>query len=124
MQRALQGRMIRPVNLGQRLVRASLAAAIAVAAARFEAAEPPFVDAADTTGLAFTHHNGAAGKFAIAEVMGAGVALLDYDNDDDLDVWLVRGRADRRGARGTVAAVPERPRRRRVGHAARCASPT
>jgi hypothetical protein len=79
------------VDLGQRLVSASLAAAVALAAARFEAAEPPFIDAADATGLTFTHHNGAAGKFAIAEVMGAGVALLDYDGDDDLDVWLVEG---------------------------------
>jgi hypothetical protein len=53
------------------------------------AASPPFLDAAKEAGLTFTHRNGATGQFAIAEVMGAGVALVDYDNDEDLDVWLV-----------------------------------
>ena len=27
------------------------------------------------------------------EIMGAGVALLDYDNDGDLDVYLIQGTA-------------------------------
>jgi enediyne biosynthesis protein E4 len=57
------------------------------------AAAPPFVDAAAETGLTFTHRNGAAGRFAIVEIMGAGVALVDYDNDGDLDVFLVQGGA-------------------------------
>src|SRR5688572_6243218 len=54
-------------------------------------AEPLFIEAAAKTGLAFTHVNGASGHYYIAEQMGPGVALFDYDNDGDLDVFLVQG---------------------------------
>jgi hypothetical protein len=50
-----------------------------------------FVESAASAGLNFTHVNGANGKYYIAEEMGAGVALFDYDNDGDLDVFLVQG---------------------------------
>ena len=43
------------------------------------------------TGLAFTHVSGATGQYYMAEQMGAGVALFDYDSDGDLDVFLVQG---------------------------------
>ena len=43
------------------------------------------------TGLAFTHVSGASGQYYMAEQMGAGVALFDYDSDGDLDVFLVQG---------------------------------
>ena len=49
-----------------------------------------FVESASTSGLTFTHVNGAAGRYYMPEVMGAGVALFDYDNDGDLDVFLVQ----------------------------------
>ncbi|HKB14037.1 MAG TPA: CRTAC1 family protein [Vicinamibacterales bacterium] len=52
---------------------------------------PVFVESAAATGLAFTHVNGATGSYYLPEVMGAGVALFDYDNDGDLDVFLVQG---------------------------------
>ncbi len=55
------------------------------------AAEPLFIEAAAETGLSFTHVNGASGQYYMAEVMGAGVALFDYDSDGDLDVFLVQG---------------------------------
>jgi hypothetical protein len=50
-----------------------------------------FVDRAADAGLNFTYFNGMSGEVYYAEHMGAGVALFDYDNDGDLDVFLVQG---------------------------------
>src|SRR6266536_2891011 len=50
-----------------------------------------FVDRAGETGLDFTHFNGMSGAQYYAEHMGPGVALFDYDNDGDLDVFIVQG---------------------------------
>jgi hypothetical protein len=52
---------------------------------------PWFRDVAEETGLQFTHMNGATGQFYMPEIMGSGCALLDYDGDGDLDVFLVQG---------------------------------
>ena len=52
---------------------------------------PLFVDAAAATGLAFTHDPGATGDYFLPEIMGSGAALVDMDNDGDLDVFLVQG---------------------------------
>ena len=50
-----------------------------------------FVDRANETGLTFTHFNGMTGDFYYPEVMPPGVALFDYDNDGDLDVFVIQG---------------------------------
>jgi len=54
-------------------------------------ASPIFEEIADQVGLKFQHYNGMTGKFFLPEIMGAGSALFDYDNDGDLDVFLVQG---------------------------------
>ena len=51
-----------------------------------------FVDRAAAAGLDFVHFNGASGRFYYPEILPPGVGLLDYDNDGDLDVFLVQGR--------------------------------
>ena len=49
----------------------------------------------------------------LPEVMAPGVALLDYDNDGDLDVFLVQGQMLGPGDIGRSGAVPLRAARRR-----------
>lgn len=70
-----------------------------------------FTDIADEAGLRFTHQSGFEGKYSYPEIMGAGCALLDVDNDGDLDAYLVNGagpgRLFRREADGTYRDVTD-----------------
>jgi len=51
-----------------------------------------FREAARAVGLNFQHFTGATGEFYFPENMGPGLALIDYDNDGDLDVYLLQGK--------------------------------
>ena len=66
-----------------------------------------FVDRAQASGLNFVHFNGMTGSFYQPEIMGPGVGLLDYDNDGDLDVYLVQGQL--LGARKTLKDATFQP---------------
>lgn len=58
-----------------------------------------FEDVTERTGIHFTCQNGrAAGRFFLIESFGGGVALVDFDRDGDLDLYLSGG--------GTISAKP------------------
>jgi enediyne biosynthesis protein E4 len=83
---------------------------------RSGAFSPIFRELSDTSGLKFRHYNGMTGKLFLPEVMGPGVALFDFDNDGDLDVFLVQGSVLEPGDQPAHTLFPwhesERPRGR------------
>ena len=50
-----------------------------------------FTDITTELGIEFRHINGESGKKYFIEPIGSGVALFDFDNDADLDIYFVNG---------------------------------
>jgi hypothetical protein len=73
-----------------------------------------FEDRARETGLDFVHFNGMSGELYYPEIMAPGVGLVDFDNDGDLDVYLVQGQM--LGRKPLTAAIfpPSGPLRDRL----------
>jgi enediyne biosynthesis protein E4 len=49
-----------------------------------------FRDVTGESGLHFVHQSGATGKYLMPEQIGSGAALLDFDNDGRLDIYLIQ----------------------------------
>ncbi len=50
-------------------------------------------DVTAATGIPFIHQDGSSGRRYIVETVASGLALLDYDNDGDQDIYFLNGAA-------------------------------
>ncbi|MXX77033.1 MAG: CRTAC1 family protein [Holophagales bacterium] len=72
------------------------------------APEPIFVERASEAGLDFVHRNGAVGDYNYPELLVGGAALLDFDDDGLLDVYLVQS-GPVPGSAGSMGPAADRP---------------
>ena len=63
-----------------------------------------FKEVTKATGITFKHTDGSSEKYYIMETVSAGLALFDYDNDGDLDIYFLNGAA----LKGTKFKKPPR----------------
>lgn len=50
-----------------------------------------YEDVSQSTGIRFVHQNSPTSKKYLPETMSGGVAVFDFDNDGDLDVFFTNG---------------------------------
>ena len=69
------------------------------------------VDATAESGVDFVYFNGMSGELYFAEMMGGGVAMLDYDGDGDVDLFLPQGEmlGDKPLSEATFPPAADRP---------------
>jgi len=66
-----------------------------------------FADVAEKSGIRFRHVNGMSGEFYYPEIIGPGVALLDFNNDGKLDLLVLQGTSlGAAGKQGDASNVP------------------
>jgi hypothetical protein len=75
---------------------------------RAHSSPPIFKEVAQQAGLQFQHYNGMTGKLYLPEITGSGAALFDFDNDGDLDVFLVQGNVLEPNTKATDTLFPWR----------------
>ena len=70
-----------------------LALVAALAAGPAGAGDCPvqFTDVAEQAGIRFAHDRGSTPERHLPEMVGAGMAWLDYDNDGWMDLYVVQG---------------------------------
>jgi hypothetical protein len=49
------------------------------------------IDVTQQTGIDFKHTDGSSGRYYVVETVSAGLALFDYDNDGDVDIYFLNG---------------------------------
>jgi len=72
------------------------------AAAGGAAGQIVLTDVTSRSGIAFRHTDGSSGQRYIVETVSAGLALFDYDNDGQIDIYLLNG-APLKGAKAETA---------------------